>query len=395
MRQVDALPEPSRRKVLKAVGAGVATGGLLAAGGGGQAVAATAAAASSSASRHRTRIVLLGTGGGPALLGGERYGASTAIVHDGRVYVVDLGVGAFLRLAQSGLAPKTGLGSTLSTVQGIFFTHLHSDHFTDWPTVYSTGAMNIVGRTLPAIRVFGPGDRGSLTRVFPDDRTAPAVFNPDDPTPGIAGMTAHLRKAFAQDLNDRARDSNATSPDTLFDVQDIPIGDLWTVDAQGRPPRLNAPIEVWTDGDVRVTATLVDHHPTAPAFAFRFDTPDGSVVVSGDTAVSENLIDLARDCDYLVHEVIDPQFVDRLTAALPAGTAEALKEHLLAAHTTIEQVGRDVAQPAGAKNLVLNHLVPANNALSRWRLAQRGYSGRLIVGEDLMQLGVGTVLGRD
>ena len=62
---------------------------------------------------------------------------------------------------------------------------------------------------------------------------------------------------------------------------------------------------MWSDGEVQVTATLVDHHPTAPAFAYRIDTPDGSVTVSGDTTVSQNLIDLAKDTDYLVHEVID------------------------------------------------------------------------------------------
>ena len=143
---------------------------------------------------------------------------------------------------------------------------------------------------------------------------------------------------------------------------------------------------MWKDGDVTVTATLVDHHPTAPAFGFRFDTPDGSITISGDTTVSQNLIDLARDTDYLVHEVIDPAFADRLAATLPPEQATALKTHLLGAHTTIEQVGRDVAEQAGAKNLVLTHQVPGNNPKSVWQAARTGYSGRLIVGEDLMEL---------
>ncbi len=185
------------------------------------------------------------------------------------------------------------------------------------------------------------------------------------------------------------RDSGLPRPESLFHVQDIPLGDRWIIDPEGVPPRLDAPIPVWTDDDVTVTATLVDHHPTAPAFAFRFDTPDGSITLSGDTAVSENLIDLARDTDYLVHEVIDPEFVDRVAATLPPETAGPTREHLLAAHTTIEQVGRDVAERAGARNLVLSHLVPGTNPRSRWAQARRGYSGRLIVGEDLMELGLG------
>ena len=105
--------------------------------------------------------------------------------------------------------------------------------------------------------------------------------------------------------------------------------------------------------------------------------------------MSRNLIQLAQGTDYLVHEVIDPAFVDRLVATLPAEIAPAVRQHLIIAHTTIEQVGRDVAEPAGAKNLVLTHLVPGRNPRGVWQQAGRGYSGRLIVGEDLMELEVG------
>lgn len=382
------MPESDRRGFLKTLGAAAATGGLLAAGAS-TAHAAPVHRAASGAVRNRTKLVLLGTAGGPALLDGSPAGVSTAVVYEDRVYLVDLGAGSLLRLAHSGLGLNNGLASSLVRVSGIFFTHLHSDHFTDWPGGYATGVMNAFGRTLPKVKVFGPGDRGTMTRVFPPDRPAPAVYNPEDPTPGIVGMTGYLRKAFAQDFNDRARDSNFPGPDSLFEVRDIDLGGVWDVDPEGKPPRLAEPLSIWDDGDVRITATLVDHHPTAPAFGYRFDTPDGSVVVSGDTTVSENLIDLAQGCDYLVHEVIDAKFVEEFTASLPEDVAGPLREHLLASHTTIEQVGRDVAEPAGAKNLVLNHLVPSNNARSRWQLARRGYSGRLFVGEDLMQLGVG------
>ena len=98
---------------------------------------------------------------------------------------------------------------------------------------------------------------------------------------------------------------------------------------------------------------------------------------------------VARGIDYLVHEVIDPDFVDREVATRPPEATGPTREHLLAAHTTIEQVGRDVAEPAGAQNLVLSHRVPKTNPMSRWKQAQRGCSGRLIVGEDLMGLSLG------
>jgi len=386
MTHVATLPKPNRRRFLETVGLATAAGGLVACGDP-TAQETDAAAPPPPAERHRTEVVLLGTSGGPVLLGGPRAGIATAVVYEDRVYIVDLGIGSYLRLGQAGLGLPNELASTLSRVQAILFTHLHSDHIADWPAVYATGVTSITNRTLPAIKVFGPGDRGTLPRVFPPGRTPPPVFHPEQPTPGIGGMTAHLRRAFAQDFNDRARDGNFLDPDELFEIHELDHSSVWAVDADGTPPRLATPLEVWTDGDVRITATLVDHHPTAPSFAYRFDTPDGSIVVSGDTTVSQNLIDLAQGCDYLVHEVIDAQFVDAVTATAPPDVADGLRAHLLGAHTTIEQVGRDVAEPAHAKNLVLTHFVPANPE-SNWQLAQRGYSGQLIVGNDLMRLGV-------
>ncbi|WP_412515802.1 MBL fold metallo-hydrolase [Actinomadura madurae] len=381
------MPEADRRRFLKSLSAAAAAGGLIAAGS--PAAAAGPERKGPAARRHRTRLVLLGTAGGPGRLAGGPAGVSTAVVYEDRVYLVDLGAGSLIQLSQSGLGLDAEVSSSLARVSGVFFTHLHSDHVTDWPGVYATGTTNAFGRMLPKVQVFGPGDRGTLPRVFPPGRPAPPVVHAEDPTPGITGMTSYLSRAFAQDFNDRARDNNLAAPESLFDVHDIDLAGVWDVDAEGRPPRLAGPLHVWDDGDVRVTATLVDHHPTAPAFGYRFDTPDGSVVISGDTTVSENLIDLAQGCDFLVHEVIDPKFVEAVTASLPDDIAGPAREHLLSSHTTIEQVGRDVAEPAAAKNLVLSHLIPSTNAASRWRLAQRGYSGRLIVGKDLMRLGIG------
>ena len=386
---VASIPSPDRRRLLSMVGLG-AVGAVAAPAL--RTPAAAAAPGARSRSTTRTRVVLLGTAGGPAVLDGGRHGASTAIAFEDKVYVVDLGIGAFGRLQQSGLAPDTGLGSALSWVRGIFFTHLHSDHTVDWPTTYAVGSMNVVGRSGGPIQVFGPAPRDTLTRVFPPTRPAPAVVSPDEPMPGTASMTRHLRNAFAQDFNDRLRDSNFPDPDSLFEVHDIDHSAVWTVGPEGVPPRLATPIAIWKDGEVTVTATLVDHHPTAPAYGYRFDTPDGSVVVSGDTCVSANLIDLARGADVLVHEVIDPEFVDRLTATLPPETAGPVRKHLLESHTTIEQVGRDVAEPAGVGTLALSHLVPATNPVSRWRQARRGFSGDLVVGEDLTVIPVGRAL---
>ena len=378
----------NRRTFLKSVGVTAATAATA----GAMSLSGPAAVATSRtsgpSSRYRTRLVLLGTAGGPVNMPQDHAGISTSIIYNDRVYIVDLGLGSYRRLAESGIAESLGAVSVLSNVRGILLTHLHSDHTADLAPLWATADVNNRNRTFPPIQLFGPGDRGTLTRVFPPQRPAPEVVAPDDPTPGTVRMTQNLTRAFAQDLNDRARDSNTTPPSKLFGVHDIDLTGIWDVDPLGKPPRLAAPIPVWEDEDVRITATLVDHHPTAPAFAYRFDTPDGSIVISGDTTVSENLIDLAQGVDYLVHEVIDVEWVDRLAATLPVEVRDAVRQHLIESHTTIEQVGRDVAEPANAKNLVLTHYAPDNPA-ARWRQAKRGYSGNLIVGTDLLELAVG------
>ena len=384
------LPESNRRQFLKVLGAAAAAGGLVASGVGTALASPGGNNGLGRGGKGRTRLVLLGTAGGPSYAQSERFGISTAVVYGDSTYIVDLGLGSLMRFRQSSASGTPGVASMWNGVRGVFFTHMHSDHLTDWPAAWATANANSIGRPVnaPKVEVFGPGNRGVLPRIFPSNRPVPpqAPYNPADPTPGITGMTDYLTKAWANDFNDRFYDGNFAGPAAVFHVQDIHAP--YTPTPLGSPPAMD-PFLVWKDGDVTVTATLVDHHPTAPAFGFRFDTPDGSVTISGDTAVSPNLIKLAQGTDYLVHEVIDPDFVEKLVLTLPPQQQAPLREHLLGAHTTIEQVGAAVAEPAGAKNLVLTHLVPADNPKGRWMEAKKGYSGRLVVGEDLMELRVG------
>jgi hypothetical protein len=214
-RAMSELPESSRRSLFRAagvvgLGAAVSSVGAL---GPRPAAAVPGAGGGSRHSRHRTRLVLLGTAGGPVAWGSGRSGIGTAVAYEDRVYVVDLGLGAFQRLGESGLVPPGTTNSALSNVRAIFLTHMHSDHLADWPAVFVSAPANTAGRTFPAIKVYGPGDRGVLPRVFPPGRPAPPVVNPDNPTPGIAGMTRYRRQAFANDLNDRSRDNDTAGPD--------------------------------------------------------------------------------------------------------------------------------------------------------------------------------------
>jgi ribonuclease BN (tRNA processing enzyme) len=104
--------------------------------------------------------------------------------------------------------------------------------------------------------------------------------------------------------------------------------------------------------------------------------------------VCPNLIRLAQGADVLVHEVMDERWVRSLFPEPHDATEQAIISHLLASHTMIDQVGK-VAEQAGVDTLVLSHYAPPDNPERRWREAKRDFSGELIVGRDLMQVGVG------
>ena len=144
---------------------------------------------------------------------------------------------------------------------------------------------------------------------------------------------------------------------------------------------------VTKDENVTVICALVDHPPVTPAFAYRFDSRDRSIVVSGDTRRSDALIRLAQGADVLVHEALYPSAVDRLVAPLP--NAAALKKSILSHHTSVEDVGR-VAEAAGVKTLVLSHFVPAEDANLTDQMwidaARRSFRGQIIVGRDLLEI---------
>jgi ribonuclease BN (tRNA processing enzyme) len=129
------------------------------------------------------------------------------------------------------------------------------------------------------------------------------------------------------------------------------------------------PVDVYEDENVEVRAILVHHPPVFPSFAYRFDTADGSIVFSGDTTVSPNLVKLAQGADVLVHEVIDRAWVESRFEPPLDPFEQAAVNHLISSHTTIEQVG-EVAERAGVGTLVLDSPRPRRQparALARGR----------------------------
>ena len=167
---------------------------------------------------------------------------------------------------------------------------------------------------------------------------------------------------------------DARMPDAGALVRGIDINvPAWTADST------QVPLVVADDGVVRVTAVAVMHGRAVPALAYRFDTADGSVVFSGDTAVTDNLIALAQGADILVHHVADLGYLER------HGTDAAELARMAALHTDVSEVG-GVAERARVSELILSHYLPAGpDAITDADWAQRagqGFSGTATAGRD-------------
>jgi ribonuclease BN (tRNA processing enzyme) len=280
----------------------------------------------------RTRLILLGTGGGPRPRKASSASAQVIICNNS-AYVIDCGDGVARQLVLAGVA--------LPTVRHIFLTHQHSDHNADYG--------NLIWLAWAA---------GLGTRV---DTWGP---------PPIENMTKLFFEMNAYDITTRIANEGRVPLVPLVHVHELHEGGL-----------------VMRDDNLAVSSTLVDHAPVVPSFAYRFDAADRSIVISGDTAPSENLIKLARDADVLVHSVLYVPAVDRLVARVPNATA--LKASIIAHQTSAEDAGR-VAQAAGVKTLVLSHFVPPDDPEVTDRMwmdaARVHFRGTVIVGKDLLEV---------
>lgn len=295
------------------------------------AAGALAASQKARAQPSRTRLVLLGTAGGPTPKVSRAAPAQAIVVGD-RIYLVDCGDGVARQLALAKLPVRQ--------LRAVFITHHHSDHNAGYGPLFLLGWT--AGLSTP-VDTYGP---------------APLV-----------AMTERLFEAHRFDIELRMKDEGRPPLVPLV-----------------RPHEITSGGEIYRDDRVRVTATLNEHPPIEHSFAYRFDADDRSIVISGDTRVSKNVIALARHADVLVHEVLSREYWERPDAPQP----KPVIRHIIASHTDVADAAR-VAQLAQVKTLVLSHFVPTEGPHTptdeAWlAAARRHFAGRIVLGKDLMEL---------
>ncbi|WP_420967892.1 MBL fold metallo-hydrolase [Bradyrhizobium sp. B120] len=282
--------------------------------------------------KPRTRIVFLGTKGGPRVGIGASNPANLVVVND-TPFVIDCGMGVSRQLVNAGVP--------IPSVKYIFISHHHSDHNLEYGNLFYNGWA--AGLATP-IHSFGPK--------------------------GIEAMTKDYWELNKFDVETRIADEGRPDPRKLLIAKDITDDGV-----------------VLKTPDVTVTAFRTPHPPIVDNFAYKFETPDGTIVFSSDTAYNPKLAEFAKGADVLVHECLYIPAVDRLVAKTKNGAT--LKKHLLDSHTSTEDVGR-IAAAAGVKTLVLSHFVPGDDpdvTDEDWtRDVKTNFKGRIVVAKDLMEL---------
>ncbi|MEO8306462.1 MAG: MBL fold metallo-hydrolase [Pseudomonadota bacterium] len=314
-------------------------------------LAAALALPASAATPQGMRVVLIGTQGGPNFNALRAETASLVLIGD-QMHLVDCGYGALAGLIRA--------DRNYRDVAHVFLTHLHDDHTAD---LASFMGHQWTGGRVTATDIYGPAGTRRL----------------------VAGALQFNRVSEEIRLVDEARSARMAD---LFHAHEIKAGP--------------APLVAYRDASLTVSAVENTHYTPESrrkmphrSLALRFDGQDRSVVFSGDTNYSQNLVKLARNADVLICEAMHvaytrASFDVRVAAGAYADNPEGVWQHIVAAHTPLDVAGR-MAREAGVRTLVLNHIIPGGwnpeigDDVYR-REAAREFAGDIVIGRDLLEI---------
>jgi ribonuclease Z len=277
-----------------------------------------------------TEVILTGTGVPHPSPG--RAGAGTLVRSGSTAIQFDAGRGTVIRLVEAGTPP--------SALVALFVTHVHSDHVVDIPDV-------------------------TMTRWIQNQLTPSAPLPIIAPEGSAARYVRRMLDPFDEDIALRMDHAHQPAPEFALSTF-VPTP---------------SPTIVWSSEDDSVTVSAVAvHHEPVDAVAYRIRTPDGTIVISGDTVVCQEVEDLCVEADILVHEACR-------TTAMAEAIAGSIFETIFSYHADTVPLGA-MAQRAGVHHLVLTHLIPPpvtaqDSAAFEQDVRQGGYSGVVTVGSDL------------
>jgi ribonuclease BN (tRNA processing enzyme) len=299
-------------------------------------------------SKTGTRLITLGTSGGPPPRAGRAQSSNLLIVN-GALYVVDAGDGVARRLARAGI--------NVRDVGTVFITHHHDDHTAGLGTLLSVAWDN--QRTQP-INVYGP--------------------------PGTDALVKAAVQYFSISAEIRIADGGRTVPIAqVFFGHDVGIG------------------AIYRDANIKVTAVENSHfdfHEGGPAagkhksYSYRFETPDRVIVFTGDTGATDAVTELAKGADLLVTET--SSFQDRMQRMIDSGQWQAMTpaeragitRQATQGHMTLQDIGR-MATRANVKTVVLSHLSARADGTDDYMPwvgeVQKHFSGQVLIAKDLME----------
>ncbi len=273
------------------------------------------------------KVTLLGTGSPRPSV--ERSGPAVLVEVGGKILLFDAGRGVVQRLQE--------LEVGVSEVQQIFLTHLHSDHISAVDDVWLTGW---IYQRPQALNVYGP--KGTVSYI------------------------EHMKQAYSYDVELRNQYAGLELKSGLVNAQDIKPG------------------VIYSEGEIKVTAFLVNHKPVDPAYGYRVDFGERSVVISGDTTFSQGLVDHSKDVDLLVHEImaVKPKILEN----------NPRLQKIERYHTDPEQLAK-VLNEVQPKVAVTTHVILVGVSEQQvLNQIESQYDGRLYMGEDLMSIEVGSSL---
>jgi ribonuclease BN (tRNA processing enzyme) len=271
-----------------------------------------------------TRIVLLGTGTPNAEP--HRSGPSVAVVVGDTSYIVDCGPGVVRRATA---ALEMGIEALRpNSLTRLFLTHLHSDHTAGYPDLI-------------------------LTPWVLDRKESLAVSGP----PGTQAMTEHILAAYSEDIRDR-------------------LGGLEPIEQEGYLVRAHEvePGVVYEDSEVTVEAFWAVHG-SLPSLGYKFQTPDRTIVVSGDTAPTEAVVEAARGCDVLIHEVYSARGFERLPPAW--------RRYHCRMHTSTLELAEIASQARPGLVILYHQLLWGTTEEELVAEIKEGYDGEVAFGKDL------------